>query len=403
MPVADASASSSAATSSRSTMRALVKAKPDVGLTYFAEKPMPVGSSGTSAEPGPREVLIRVRKAGVCGTDRHIWEWDAWAQSRIPVGIITGHEFAGVIEKVGSAVTRVRAGQRCSAEGHITAFADYNSRTGNAHIARDTKILGVDRDGCFADYLIVPEENVWPLHDNIPDRYGAVMDPLGNAVHTVMSAGVSARSVLITGAGIIGLMAITVAKAAGAARIYATDTNPRRLELARRLGADEAFNPMQDGAPTGAPAQPKSMIDRERVPADELPTHQGLPRWIEHIRRETRGDGVDVLLEMSGAASAIDDGFRALRMGGTAALLGIPSRPPNFDLTNHVIFKGATVLGINGRRMWETWYQMENFLLGGRLHLDDIITHELPLEQFPRAFELMQSGEGIKIVLDLAR
>lgn len=402
MPTADAPATIKPASGgSRSTMRALVKAKPAVGLTFFGDKPLPVGSTGKAAEPGPREVLIRVKKAGVCGTDRHIWEWDAWAQSRIPVGIITGHEFAGVVERVGSAVTRIKPGMRCSAEGHITAFEDYNARTGNAHIARDTKILGVDRDGCFADFLIVPEENVWPLHDNIPDRYGAVMDPLGNAVHTVMSAGVSARSVLITGAGIIGLMAITVAKAAGAARIYATDTNPRRLELARKLGADEVFNPLQDGAVSGAPAQPKPMIDRERVPADELPTHQGLPRWIERIRRETRGDGVDVLLEMSGAPSAIDDGFRALRMGGTAALLGIPSRPPNFDLTNHVIFKGATVLGINGRRMWETWYQMENFLLGGRLRLDEIITHELPMEQFPRAFELMQSGEGIKIVLDM--
>jgi threonine 3-dehydrogenase len=401
MPVADAPAGAPASSGSRSTMRALIKARPAVGLDFVASKPLPVGSHGKPGEPGPREVLIRVRKAGVCGTDRHIWEWDAWAQSRIPVGIITGHEFAGVIEKIGSAVTRVQPGVRVSAEGHITAFNDYNSRTGNAHIARDTKILGVDRDGCFADYLIVPEENVWPLHEAIPDRYGAVMDPLGNAVHTVMSAGVSGRSVLITGTGIIGLMAITVAKAAGAARIYATDTNPRRLTLARKLGADEVFNPLSDGAPTGLPAQPKAMIDRERVPADELPTHQGLPAWIERIRRETRGDGVDVLLEMSGAPTAIDDGFRALRMGGTAALLGIPSRPPNFDLTNHVIFKGATVLGINGRRMWETWYQMENFLLGGRLQLDEIITHELPMEQYPRAFELMQSGEGIKIVLDM--
>lgn len=357
----------------RGTMRALVKSQPSPGLTFTPERPLPVGSHGKAGEPGPREVLIRVKKAGVCGTDRHIWEWDSWAQSRIPIGIVTGHEFAGVVEKVGAAVTRVKVGQRCSAEGHITSFTDYNSRTGNAHIARDTKILGVDRDGCFADYLIVPEENVWPLHDGIPDRYGAIMDPLGNAVHTVMAAGVSAKSVLITGAGIIGLMSVTVAKAAGAARIYATDTNPARLALAKKLGAAEAFNPISDKG------------------------------WVDRVQRETRGDGVDVLLEMSGAPSAIDEGFRALRMGGTAALLGIPGKPPNFDLTNHVIFKGATVLGINGRRMWETWYQMENFLLSGRLELDGILTHELPFEQFPRAFELMQSGEGIKIVLDVER
>lgn len=372
--------SAAPAASSRATMRALVKAQPAEGLTWTPDRPIPVGSHGKAGEPGPREVMIRVKKAGVCGTDRHIWEWDAWAQSRIPIGIVTGHEFAGVVEKIGSAVTRVQVGQRCSAEGHITSYTDYNSRTGNAHIARDTKILGVDRDGCFADLLIVPEDNVWPLHDGIPDKFGAIMDPLGNAVHTVMSAGVSGKSVLVTGAGIIGLMAVTVAKAAGAARIYATDMDARRLALAKKLGAIEAFNPSPN---------------RDREGAGDS--------WINHIRRETRGDGVDVLLEMSGAPSAIDEGFKALRMGGTAALLGIPSRPPNFDLTNHVIFKGATVLGINGRRMWETWYQMENFLLSGRLQLDEILTHELPFEQFPKAFELMQSGDGIKIVLDLER
>lgn len=381
-------------------MRALVKAKPAPGLTLDTNRPAPLGSAGKPGEPGPREVLIRVKKAGVCGTDRHIWEWDAWAASRIPIGIVTGHEFAGVVEKIGGAVTRVKPGQRVSAEGHLTAFADFNSRTGNAHIASDTKILGVDRDGCFADYLIVPEDNVWPLHDKIPDKLGAIMDPLGNAVHTVMSAGVSARSVLITGAGIIGLMAITVAKAAGAARIYATDTNPRRLALARKLGADEVFNPL-DGAKSAAPLPVESKSPGHQKNPAPAPAAAATPAWIERIRRETRGDGVDVLLEMSGAPTAIDQGFRALRMGGTAALLGIPSTPPNFDLTNHVIFKGATVLGINGRRMWETWYQMENFILSGRLQLDEIITHELPFESFARAFELMQSGEGIKIVLDL--
>ncbi len=397
-------------------MRALVKARADVGLDFDADRPPPTGSTGTPGEPGPREVLIKVRKAGVCGTDRHIWEWDAWASSRIPVGIVTGHEFAGVVEKVGAAVTRVSPGQRVSGEGHITDFLDYNSRTGNAHIASDTRIIGVDRDGCFADYLLLPEENVWPLHPDIPDRYGAIMDPLGNAVHTVMSAGVSAKTVLVTGAGIIGLMAITVAKAAGAARVYATDTNPHRLELARKLGAFRAFNPIEHGnavpipthwAQSGEgrprsfplPPPPGGTAPSEGAPKSSPPVGAEVPAWIDQIRSETRGDGVDVLLEMSGAPPAIDQGFQALRMGGTAALLGIPASPPNFDLTNHVIFKGATVLGINGRRMWETWYQMENLLLSGRLELDDIITHELPLEDYARAFELMQSGEGIKIVL----
>jgi len=355
-------------------MRALVKARSAPELDFVTARPLPASATApanTPGEPGPLEVLIRVKKAGVCGTDRHIWEWDDWARSRIPLGIVTGHEFVGIVERVGPGVTRVKPGDRVSGEGHITAGHDFLSRTGNAHIAVDTRIIGVDRDGCFADFLMMPESNVWPMHDAIPDKFAAIMDPLGNAVHTVMAAGVSTKNVLITGVGIIGLMAVTVARAAGAARIYAVDTNPRRLALARKLGAAEAFD-ARDGE-----------------------------AWIAQVKKETPGDGVDVLLEMSGAPSATDAGFRALRNGGTAALLGIPSRPFPFDLTNHVVFKGATVLGINGRKMWETWYQMENLLVSGRLELDEIVTHQLPFERFAEAFKLMQSGEGIKIVLDV--
>jgi threonine 3-dehydrogenase len=344
------------------TMRALFKHHAGPGLEFDGVRPIPT--------PGPRDVLIRVSKAGICGTDRHIWEWDQWAANRIPVGIVTGHEFVGIIEKVGSAVTRYQPGLRVSAEGHITAGLDYNSRTGNAHIARDTKILGIDRDGCFAEYVVVPEENVWPVHDAIPDHIAAVLDPLGNAVHTVMTAGVSAKTVLITGVGIIGLMAVTVAKAAGASRIFVTDVDARRLALAKKLGAVEAYRATD-------------------------------PNWIADVRRQCRGDGPDVLLEMSGHSGAIDDGFKALRPGGVAALLGIPSRPISFDLSNHVIFKGATVFGVNGRRMFETWYQMEALLLSGRLELEEIITHQIPLEDFAKGFALMQSGEGIKIVMNI--
>ncbi|MBC7834567.1 MAG: L-threonine 3-dehydrogenase [Phycisphaerales bacterium] len=343
-------------------MRALFK--------HHAGQELKLDSSRAVPAVGPRDVLIKVKKAGICGTDRHIWEWDAWAASRIPVGIVTGHEFVGHVIAVGSAVTRAQVGQRVSAEGHITSWTDYNSRTGHAHIARDTKILGVDRDGCFAEYVSVPEENVWPVHPGIPDHVAAVLDPLGNAVHTVMSANVSAKTVLITGVGIIGLMSVTVAKAAGASRIFVTDVDQRRLDLAKKLGAVKAYNAADKG-------------------------------WIDDIRSQTRGDGPDVLVEMSGHSGAIDDGFKALRMGGTASLLGIPSKPITFDLTNHVIFKGATVLGINGRKMFETWYQMESLLLSGRLQLEDIITHQLPMADFAQGFRLMQSGEGIKIVLDI--
>jgi threonine 3-dehydrogenase len=339
-----------------------VKHHAGTGLQFTDSRPIP--------EVGPRDVLIRVRKAGICGTDRHIWQWDEWAAGRIPVGIVTGHEFVGVVERVGSAVTQYAPGQRVSAEGHITAGTDYLSRTGQAHIASDTKILGVDRDGIFADYVSVPEDNVWRVHPQIPDRIAATFDPLGNAVHTVMEAGVSAKSVLISGTGIIGLMAVTVAKAAGAGRIFCTDVNPPRLALAKKLGATEAFDARDPG-------------------------------WIREVRRACRGEGVDVLLEMSGADAALDQGFRALRNGGTAALLGLPAKAVTFNFNEHIIFKGCKVLGINGRRMWETWYQMEELVLSGRLELDDIITHEMPMEQYEKAFETMISGDGIKVLLDV--
>ncbi len=344
-------------------MPALVKHHAGEGLRLDEARPVPA--------LGPLDVLIRVTKAGICGTDRHIWQWDDWAASRIPVGIVTGHEFVGVVERIGSAVTLFSPGRRVSAEGHITAGTDYNSRTGAAHIARDTQILGVDRDGCFARYVAVPESNVWPVHEEIPDRIAATFDPLGNAVHTVTAAGVSGRSVLISGVGIIGLMAVTVARAAGASRIYCTDINPPRLELAKKLGAVEAFDAREGDA------------------------------WIKHVRSETRGEGVDVLLEMSGSSNAFDEGFRALRNGGTAALLGLPAKPVTFDFNTNIIFKGCTVLGINGRRIWETWYRMEEMLLGKRLQLDEIITHEFPLAQYDKAFETMISGEGIKVLMNV--
>ncbi len=343
-------------------MRALYKHHAGTKLALDTDRPTPT--------PGPNEVLIRVAKAGICGTDRHIWEWDAWAASRVPVGIITGHELVGHIEAVGPAVTRYTVGQRVSAEGHITKGSDYNSRTGNAHIAQDVEVIGVDRDGCFADYIVMPEENIWPMHPDIPDVMGAIMDPLGNAVHTVMEAGVAARSVLITGVGVIGLMAVTVAKAAGASRIFCTDVDPRRLALARKLGAVEAYDARD-------------------------------PSWVDDVRKNCRGEGADVLLEMSGAEPAFNQGFAALRNGGKAALLGVPGKTFPFDFNEHVIFKGVTIVGIYGRRMFKTWYQMEELLLSGRLELDEILTHEFPLEEFEKGFETMISGEGIKVVLNI--
>jgi threonine 3-dehydrogenase len=344
-----------------STMKALYKHHAGVGLAMDPARAVPA--------LGARDVLIKVTAAGVCGTDRHIWEWDDWAAGRIPVGITTGHEFVGKVVAIGPAVSRVSVGQRVSGESHISPGTGFNARTGAAHIADEMVILGVDRDGCFAEYVSIPEDNIWPIHASIPDHIAAIHDPLGNAVHTVMEAGVSAQNVLITGVGIIGLMAVTVARAAGASRIFVTDVDPRRLAIAKQLGATEAF----DGREAG---------------------------WVEYVKKNTH-NGVDVLLEMSGAAPAINAGFSALRPGGTAALLGIPSKPFAFDLTNHVIFKGCKLLGINGRKMFQTWYQMESLLLGGRLNLEPIITHQLPMQDFAKAFSLMQSGEGIKVILKI--
>jgi len=344
------------------SMPALKKLQDAPGLTYCPEVEIP--------QIGPRDVLVAVTHAGICGTDRHIFEWDAWSRSRVKLGITTGHEFVGRIVQLGPAVSRAKIGDRVSAEGHIGCGWCEPCRTGNGHICEKVDILGIDCNGCFARYIAVPEDNLWPVHPDIPDRVAAVFDPLGNAVHTVMAAGVSGRSVLITGVGIIGLMAVMVARTAGAAQILVTDVDPRRRTLALELGADIAY----DGRN---------------------------PDWHREARAATHNQGPQVLLEMSGHPAAIRQGFAALRNGGTAALLGLPSSPVALDLPNDIIFKGATVLGINGRRMFETWYQMEGFLLSGRLHMDRVITHELPLDQFERGFQLMQSGEAIKVVLQI--
>jgi threonine 3-dehydrogenase len=344
------------------TMVAIRKLRNEPGLWLQNDTPVP--------QIGPREVLIAVSHAGICGTDRHIYEWDAWSRSRVKLGITTGHEFVGSVVAVGNAVTRTTVGQRVSAEGHIGCGVCQPCRTGNGHICEKVDILGIDTDGCFAQYIAVPEENVWPVHPEIPDHIAAIFDPLGNAMHTVMAAGVSGRSVLITGVGIIGLMAVTISRAAGAGKILVTDVSPRRLELAKSLGADVAFDSRDEN-------------------------------WPRAARELTNDQGPQVLLEMSGHPQAIRQGFFALRNGGTAALLGLPSEPVALDLPNDIIFKGATVLGINGRKMFETWYQVESFLLSGRLNLDPIVTHRLPLAEFERGFKLMQAGEAIKVVLEV--
>jgi threonine 3-dehydrogenase len=343
-----------------STMRALIKPGSQPGF-MLSEVPVPT--------IGPSDVLIRVEKAGLCGTDHHIYEWNAWARQRIKPPIVVGHEFMGTVVAVGADVRSVQAGERVSAEGHIADLTCLLCRTGQAHICEAVKIIGVDRDGALAEYVAIPEHNVWRLDPAIPDICAAIFDPLGNAVHTVMAVGVSVKSVVIVGVGSIGLMAVQVARAAGATAVYAVDVNPKKLELARHLGADATFLATQDDL-------------------------------VGEIRRLTRGDGVDVLLEMSGSETAIDLGLQMLRNGGTAALLGLPSNPITLNLADRVIFKGLTLLGINGRRMFETWFQMEALVKSGRVDPRAIITHVLPYTDYDRAFALMEKGEAVKVVLD---
>ncbi len=343
------------------TMRALVKDRAGPGLEL---KRVPVPSIG------PTDVLVRVRMAGICGTDGHIYDWDKWSQSRIVPPLIVGHEFMGTVAAVGGAVCNVAVGDRVAVEGHISCGACLLCRTGQEYICERVKILGIDRDGAFADYVSVPEHNVWKLDPAVPDAWAAVFDPLGNAVHTVMAAGVSAKSAIISGVGSIGLMAIPVARAAGASRVIAIDINPQKLALAKSLGADDVY----DGRD---------------------------PDLRQKVYALTGGHGADVLLEMSGSGAAINAGLGMVRNGGRAALLGLPSDDVSLNLAENIIFKGLTVLGINGRKMFETWYQMQAMVTARRIDLSPIITHVIPLERFREAFELLKEGKAVKIVIDV--
>jgi threonine 3-dehydrogenase len=340
-------------------MQAVVKAKAAPGIE-LQEVPIPT--------PGPGQVLVKVQAASVCGTDLHIFNWDPWAQGRIHPPLIPGHEFAGVVAGLGRGVTTVKEGDLVSAEMHVACGKCMQCRIGEAHICQHVRILGVDEDGAFAEYAIIPETNIWKLSPSIPHEYASLLDPLGNAVHTVLSGPIAAQTVAVTGCGAIGLFSIAVAKACGAAKVFAVEVNDHRRAVAARMGADVVLNPATDNV-------------------------------VERIKDETAGTGVDVLLEMSGVATAIRSGFAALRTGGRASLLGIPSKPFELDFAKDIIFKGAIVLGINGRKMFETWFQMEALLATGKLNLEPVITHRLKLSEFEQAMELLRTGEAIKVVL----
>ena len=320
--------------------------------------------------PEPRirddEVLIRVRRAGVCGTDVHIYEWDDWAKSRCKPPFVVGHEFAGDVVEVGRLVTDVQEGDRVTAEGHIVDGRCLLCRTGNAHVCPYTKIIGVDRDGCFAEYIAMPATNVWHLDDAISYDVGGIHDPMGNAFHTALTADIPGATVLVTGCGPIGLMSIGVLKMAGARAVYATDIVEERIEMARKMGADLALDARGD--------------------------------VVERLKAETDGNGVDIVLEMSGSAAALHQGLAAITNGGRVSLLGTHATPATLDLSQEVIFKGIRVYGITGRKLWDTWYRTTALLEEG-LDISSIITHRLPLGEYAKAFDLVASGHAGKIVL----
>ncbi|MGH2464379.1 MAG: L-threonine 3-dehydrogenase [Candidatus Limnocylindrales bacterium] len=343
------------------TMRALVKANPASGAE-LRDVPVPV--------PGDGELLIRVEAASLCGTDLHIYRWDDWAESRLGGGLprIFGHEMAGRVVAHGPNVRgrgEIPLGTLVAAETHIVDQSCYQCRTGREHVCANLRILGVDMDGAFAQYVALPAHNAWPSEGLSPE-IAAIQEPMGNAVHAAFVEELAGQTVVVTGCGPIGLMTVAIAKLAGAAKVVATDINPERLEIARRLGADVVINGRED--------------------------------VVARLRQLTGGVGVDVVLEMSGAEVAIRQGFEAVTNGGRVSLLGIPERPITLDLASDVIFKGLRVYGITGRKMFETWYRTQALLAQG-LDLAPIVTHRIPLRDYHQAFELLAGGHAGKVVL----
>src|SRR5512141_3086062 len=324
--------------------------------------------------PEPRirddEVLIQVRRTGVCGTDVHIYEWDAWAQGRCRPPFTVGHEFAGDVVQVGRLVADVREGDRVTAEGHIVCGRCHLCRTGNAHVCPNTRIIGVDRDGCFADFIAMPASYVWHLDDNVSYEIGGIHDPMGNAFHTALvGTEMPGKTVLITGCGPIGIFAVGICKAAGVSRIIASDVNPKRLALAKQMGAHDIVTPAEAGAA---------------------------------VKRATDGLGVDVVLEMSGVPAAIHQALALVRVGGRVQMLGIPSKPIELDLPKEVIFKGITIYGVVGRRMYDTWHQMTRFLRAGEFDPSPVITHRFPMSEADAAIAAIKSGDAGKVIFEIA-
>jgi threonine 3-dehydrogenase len=339
-------------------MRALVKSWPEPGI-WMEEVPVP--------DIGPNEVLVKVRRSAICGTDIHIFNWDEWAAKTVPVPMVVGHEFVGEVADVGASVTGYRIGQRVSGEGHIVCGHCRNCRAGRGHLCRNTLGVGVQRPGSFAEYVALPAYNLVAIPDDVPDEIAAIFDPLGNAVHTALSFDLVGEDILVTGAGPIGIMGALVAQSVGARKVVITDINPYRLELARRLGVHHVVD--------------ASSEDLRDV-----------------MREEGMREGFDVGLEMSGSAVAFRDMIEVMNNGGRIAILGIASTAFEIDW-NKVIFKMLMLKGIYGREMFETWYKMIA-LVQGPLDVSGIITHRLGIDDYAEGFAAMKSGNSGKVVLE---
>ena len=341
------------------TMRAVVKPEAKPGAE-IREVSIP--------RIGPTDVLVKVKVASVCGTDLHIYNWDSWASRRIHPPLVPGHEFCGVVSAIGNEVTSVKEGNFVSAEMHVACGKCLQCRTGEAHICQFVKIIGVDADGAFAEYVRIPESNIWKLDPEIPLEYASILDPLGNAVHTVLAGEIAAKTVAITGAGPIGLFAIAVARAVGATTIFVVEVNEHRANIARQMKADHVLNPAKQDVRT-------------------------------FVMDQTAGVGVDVVLEMAGHPDAIRTAFDIVRRGGRISLLGLTSKPISLNFSEDIIFKGITIQGINGRRMYQTWYQMTALLKAGKLDLHPVITDRIAMADFSKGMERLKTGEASKILV----
>lgn len=349
-------------TSKKLEMLAVVKDKPEKGFSITKKE--------LNCELKANEVLVRVMYVSFCGTDTHIYQYDDWAKNRLKLPLTVGHEFSGEVLQIGSKVSRVIVGDWVSAETHIICGKCEFCLRGEGHVCEETKIIGVDTDGCFAEYIVMPEENCFVNSKEINPLLLSVQEPLGNAVHTMKHFDIVGKTVAILGCGPIGLMGVDVSLASGAKKVIAIETNAYRRELAKKIGAHVVINPLEEDV-------------------------------ITRVLEETEGRGVDVVGEFSGNKQAIEQCFKYTKKGGAISILGIPSKKIEIDISNDIVFKGLSIYGVTGRRIYDTWYQVRELMESGKLHLEDIITHQFKLEEINEAAEIMSSGNCGKIVLSV--